>query len=306
MGTSGSSFRQERERKGIKLEDISMSTKVAGHYLLAIENDQLDQLPGGIIGRGFVRAYAKYVGIDDQDALEEFSAARTLCETAPEPEPEPRIKKSYDQAMALPSWVLAAAFVAIGLGGVELGLVLHQHTEFFRAALATEADPSISVVSNSSVLASKGDEARQAARSSEVIADKETAVLMVKPDTESEQGGPSLVRSSVGNDFNFFSLQINTRQDAWISIIADGQPILSKIVTAPDQRVVKAHSRILVRAGNIGAVDFSFNGEPLPSQGNYDEAKTIFFDANGLQAEPPNIVSFTAPDSVSTITPVQR
>jgi hypothetical protein len=63
---------------------------------------------------------------------------------------------------------------------------------------------------------------------------------------------------------------------------------------------VEAHSHIVVRAGNIGAVDFSFNGNSLPTQGGYGEAKTLSFDAHGLQTRFSNVVSPGEPDEGET------
>ena len=46
------------------------------------------------------------------------------------------------------------------------------------------------------------------------------------------------------------------------------------------------NSEIVIRAGNAGALDFEFNGQKLPTQGDFGEAKTLIFTAHGLQ--PPN------------------
>jgi hypothetical protein len=43
---------------------------------------------------------------------------------------------------------------------------------------------------------------------------------------------------------------------------------------------------VIIKSGNIGALDFVFNGKKLPSQGSYDEVKTLTFDPNGLQSQP--------------------
>ncbi len=43
-------------------------------YLEAIEADDYRRLPGGIFNRSFIRAYAKQIGYDEQQALEEYSA----------------------------------------------------------------------------------------------------------------------------------------------------------------------------------------------------------------------------------------
>jgi cytoskeleton protein RodZ len=74
----GEKLRLEREAHGIALRDISEQTRISMRYLEAIETDDYRRLPGGIFNRSFIRAYAKFVGFDEQEAIEEYT--RTLKE----------------------------------------------------------------------------------------------------------------------------------------------------------------------------------------------------------------------------------
>jgi cytoskeletal protein RodZ len=75
MATSiGEKLRLARETRGIALRHISEQTRISMRYLEAIEADDYRRLPGGIFNRSFIRAYAKQIGYDEQDALEEYSA----------------------------------------------------------------------------------------------------------------------------------------------------------------------------------------------------------------------------------------
>ena len=74
----GEKLRLEREARGIALRQISEQTRISIRYLEAIEADDYKRLPGGIFNRSFVRAYAKFVGVDEHAALEDY--ARTLRE----------------------------------------------------------------------------------------------------------------------------------------------------------------------------------------------------------------------------------
>jgi cytoskeleton protein RodZ len=74
MATSiGEKLRLARETRGIALRDISEQTRISMRYLEAIEADDYRRLPGGIFNRSFIRAYAKQIGYDEQEALEEYS-----------------------------------------------------------------------------------------------------------------------------------------------------------------------------------------------------------------------------------------
>jgi cytoskeleton protein RodZ len=74
----GEKLRLAREARGIALRDISEQTRISIRYLEAIEGDDYRRLPGGIFNRSFIRAYAKFIGYDEHDALEDY--ARTLRE----------------------------------------------------------------------------------------------------------------------------------------------------------------------------------------------------------------------------------
>src|SRR5690348_16275690 len=64
--TLGQELREARERKGITPEVIWRDLKIAPHHLMAIENSSFDALPGRVYALGFVRSYARYLGLDVQ------------------------------------------------------------------------------------------------------------------------------------------------------------------------------------------------------------------------------------------------
>ena len=74
----GEKLRLARETRGIALRDISEQTRISMRYLEAIETDDYRRLPGGIFNRSFIRAYAKFIGYDENDAIEDY--ARTMRE----------------------------------------------------------------------------------------------------------------------------------------------------------------------------------------------------------------------------------
>jgi len=83
-GGIGEKLRLEREAQGIALRDISEQTRISMRYLEAIETDDYRRLPGGIFNRSFIRAYAKFIGYDEERAIEEY--AETLREHGESPE----------------------------------------------------------------------------------------------------------------------------------------------------------------------------------------------------------------------------
>jgi cytoskeleton protein RodZ len=74
VGAFGDKFRKERERRGFTLDDVSSVTKIGSRMLKAIEEEQFDRLPGGIFTKGFIRAYARHLGLNDEEAVAEYLA----------------------------------------------------------------------------------------------------------------------------------------------------------------------------------------------------------------------------------------
>ena len=70
--TIGEQLRLAREGQHIPLREVSDQTRISVHYLEAIEANEFRRLPGGIFNRSFVKAYARYVGVDEKDAVESY------------------------------------------------------------------------------------------------------------------------------------------------------------------------------------------------------------------------------------------
>ena len=75
MSSFGERMQRERELRRITLEEISEQTKISTRNLRFLEKENFNQLPGGIFNKGFVRAYANYLGIDADQAVADFVAA---------------------------------------------------------------------------------------------------------------------------------------------------------------------------------------------------------------------------------------
>lgn len=69
----GEKLRQAREARGITISEVAEQTRISSLYLEGIEADDYRTLPGGIFNKGFVKSYAKYVGVDEQEALQDYA-----------------------------------------------------------------------------------------------------------------------------------------------------------------------------------------------------------------------------------------
>jgi len=104
VGEFGDKFRKAREKKDISLDDVSNVTKIGSRMLRAIEEEHFDQLPGGVFNKGFIRAYAKHLGLNDEEAVTDYLACLRQAQIDAHEvwEPEKPVKPSSAQQLAAP------------------------------------------------------------------------------------------------------------------------------------------------------------------------------------------------------------
>lgn len=133
----GIKLHEARTRRKLSLKEVEAATKIRGRYLLAIENDEWDQLPGDTYARAFIRTYGRFLGLDGDRLAEEQRQSRgaarpgeRLPRVDPRPRPVTRERRARRRgispkvvAIAVTALVIAA-LLAIGLstgGGSDSG-----------------------------------------------------------------------------------------------------------------------------------------------------------------------------------------
>jgi cytoskeleton protein RodZ len=112
--TIGEQLRLAREERGIPLREISDQTRISVRYLEAIETNDYKRLPGGIFNRSFVKAYARYVGYDEKQALEGYTRyMRELGDTGEDVASTPYHSKVYTDTPATRSPVLTVVLAIV-------------------------------------------------------------------------------------------------------------------------------------------------------------------------------------------------
>ena len=109
----GEWLRTSREERGYDFDRVERDTRISRGYIEAMERDQFDTLPAPVYARGFVRSYARYLGLDEEEAL-----ARMPRELPRPPglEPLPGLRRSEGPAAipALPwRWVVVGIIVVV-------------------------------------------------------------------------------------------------------------------------------------------------------------------------------------------------
>jgi cytoskeletal protein RodZ len=110
-GTFGERLKREREMREVTLDEITSATRIGSRFLEALENEEWEKLPGGVFNRGFVRAIARYLGLDEEAFLAEYDLAHNS--QMPPEQPEERIPSP-------PRWV---PFVLL-IGAIALLVLL--------------------------------------------------------------------------------------------------------------------------------------------------------------------------------------
>ncbi len=94
----GALLRERRETLGLSLQDAETAIRIRAAYLMALENDDWPNLPGEVVGRGFLRNYAEFLKLDSEELKHRRQAlvapvlSREWADTssgAPMPEPRP-------------------------------------------------------------------------------------------------------------------------------------------------------------------------------------------------------------------------
>src|SRR4051812_41581543 len=213
MGSFGQRLQREREMRSITLEEIALSTKIGTRSLRALEEEDFDQLPGGIFNKGFVRAYAKYLGLDEEQAVADYlSAAGEAEQPLPNPSDQPKteystVREKSNNAM----WVTVALVILLAAGGAA-GWRWYEDKKLAEAeavpppVTAHVTPPTAESIPTPSV----STDAAASADGGLIAADTTTkSAPELKKDASPAEG---------------FLLEIRAKRDAWISYTTDDQP----------------------------------------------------------------------------------
>ena len=281
MGSFGDRMRREREMRGITLDEIAESTKIARRHLESLEKEDFDSLPGGIFNRGFVRSYARYLGIDEDQAVNDYAAA------AAEPV-EPENTFPIEVSEPDPKLNPRRSTVPLVLALLALVAVLAIFWARNRTSRSENPEP------GTTAAASTSNASRPQAPQPSAVPAQKPASPSPTPTSESEKAvaanssSPSAtaVQPSAPADSpapeRLFSVVIRAKEDAWVSLVADGKTVFARVLTAGEQQSVRAGKRIVFTTGNAGGVDVIFNGRTLGAIGNESEVRSLTFTPSGL------------------------
>jgi cytoskeleton protein RodZ len=294
----GQKLKLEREKRNITLEQISVSTKIGIRMLQALEEDKFNQLPGGIFNKGFVRAYSRFLGLDEDQTIADYlqasgDALPASTETPSRGEDSrenaahedatrenkdhkdkdkvSRLEASADAPPRQVPWgMFAGALLIVALA---LSFWSHRRREHTRqAARPTPATVATQV-------------SGQVSGSDLPITSSPAGVPAPSTAPKTSHDLAASPTATPGE----FTVVIQAREESWSTITADGKTVSSELLPAGSERVVRGRKEIIVRIGNAGGVDFRFNEKKVNVGGDYGEVRIVTFGPRGIlpSAPPP-------------------
>lgn len=259
--TESSSFgdwlRRQREMREISLRDIADRTKISLRYLEAMEADRFDLLPAPIFAKGFLREYARYVGLSPDDVVNHYLSVNRPEELEAASRDDTKVTRAKPkpvdpgQTPVRRNWSYGLLLALVGL----ILLVLVALAAWF--ADRRHEQPSSSRQA-SPLVASPPAPAPRPAESAPVPPPQPAAPLEVS---------------------------LNFNQDCWVEAVIDGKTRISELRVQGEALPLEAQKSIVLTLGNAGAVEVQVNGYPLElgkKQG--DVVRDLLIDLNTVQA----------------------
>lgn len=271
MAASGEALRQAREARGLSVDDIAQTLKLAPRQVEAIEAEAFGQLPGIAFARGFVRNYARYLGLDPAPLLERLNP--------PQDSPAMRLapESNADGSMPLPSGYRSTSLTPalVVLGGLALLVFAAWHFNLLGSLNArrggTGALPAIQSGTTQSV--------------SEPVFPphtEETAVVtaQVEPPLASpvaatsapvRASAPAVAVSVAGvsgtaasQNVGASPLVLSIEQDAWIEVRdGGGRMVVARMGKAGETLEVRGRAPFSLKVGNAPHVKLRYQGQPV-------------------------------------------
>jgi len=238
----GEHLKREREMRGVSRDEICAATRIGTRFLDALETEQWEILPGGIFNRGFVRAVARFLGLDEDDLVAEYDLAFSEhnTEIAVTVSPVPQ-QNARPQRGRLAAGVLALLAL---LGAGWIGWRGHQ-TYPLRRVTSDGDNPAVwtpAAHTSGAAPTTPGGQSPDASASS-------------APSAPS----PAQTRG--------LRLKIEAGKETTVSVSADGSKAFEGSMIAGQSRTFTAETTIDISAKDGGALLLELNGQTLAPLG---------------------------------------
>lgn len=277
----GDLLRKTREERNLSLNDIEKETKIRKLYIKAIEEGDYGKIPGEVFLKGFIKTYAKMLGLDGQALVEEYKKEKNglpAAEAEKEPaaeekQPEPEVP-AEEEKPAEPAPRKADEKHESGRASIlntESNEYLKPQSSGGKKNIVILAVIIVAIIAAAAVYISSqsSDEPKAPAPSSAQTQQQEA---------QPQQAAPAPVSGA--------EVSASFADDCWTEVKVDGNVVLSETVKAGSQLTWKGTKQVDVTVGNAGAVDITFNGQPAGKLGAVGAVVTKSFAAPDAAAAP--------------------
>ncbi len=289
----GEWLKQRREELGISLEQAQAETRIRAGYLKALEADDFAALPDPIVGRGFLRNYASYLGLDPQQVVARFSEKVTPPEKVALPAPadqqnpfragsfEPVPLHEMPGFIRRRGWLLGLAVLVLGVLGFLVLWYWPQITALFSAGLPDQGDVAGLVSPQATATVPQAPTvgltlipstmmATEALSASATPSPRPSQTATPRPSLTPTPGCPGICLGLTFTDLS------------WFQVTIDGVRTDSLELRAGDTRSYTATQEIALRIGNASGVMVTVNGKYLGTLGGPTEVvDRVFALENG-------------------------
>ncbi|MFH0926861.1 MAG: RodZ domain-containing protein [bacterium] len=298
----GQSLKKERELRFVTLKDIADATKINIKFLEAIENDCFDVLPAKTFVKGFLRNYARFVGLDSELVVTNYQKYISQLEAnALNKEDHSEDKEKSSSIKRNPLFIGGGVFIAAILifGGIISYNFLNNETELQKKGTKENENLVSPLISNNkesrmrneerispdkinmSSRNTKENEGLRMNAEERVLSDKETLppppIQPVQPIADST---PQPFSSDDLNKKN--TLRLYAKEESWVEVIIDDQPKFDLIFKSGEQsKLWRANKKFYLNIGNAGGVDIDFNGERKTNLGKRGQPIKLEFPPEG-------------------------
>jgi cytoskeleton protein RodZ len=251
----GAELRRARIARHLSIEDVARVTKISPTVLRAIEQGDFGRVPRGLFTRGFLRAYAREVGLDAEAIVRHYRSEHEVPELLPDPKRlESSVSDELDDAATMieePGGSRQSQIIQVG---VILVVMLVYFSPWRRPVPPASA------------------EVRPAAAMGTASA-AEVAVATTGS-TETQSGR--------------LKMEIRPLGQCWVQVTADGEVIAARLMEAGERQTIDAREDLTLRVGDPAAFAFSINGVAGRPVGPAGRAVTIHIN-------PQNYKTFLVP-----------
>ena len=302
LGEIGTTLKTQRERLGFSLANVENQIFIPQRYLIAIENGSLEELPSTVQGRGMVKNYAQFLGLDPEPLLLGYAdALQNRLTAVRERAPDSGInslRSWFRRFLASPTIVWVGVMLLIGSVSIWSGMLVFGNRGGTPGL--TETIPGVADILLPSLTFTPTPEQPQT-----TPGEIEVDIAISPGPLETEPGGgePATTPQFTGNEK--VQIQLIILQRSWVRVTVDGITAFEGRLLPGSVKVFGGEQSIEILTGNAGGVEVIFNQRDLGVMGLFGEVIDRVYTAEGIATPTPTITLTPTPTDTpeATVTP---